>query len=209
MINILKSNETGLGILEHVNDGCWINAVNPSPDEINQLTELGLPDDFITYPLDLDERARIEWEDNGDTLIVIRIPYFQGTEADVPYITIPLGIVLTQRFILTVCSQQSDIILGLTSRRDLSTTKRNRFLLHTLLRTAQKYLTHLREINKIVGTLAKKGVTLIPLKVFFNERGYLKIELAFAKHKKLYDKKQQIKDREVKLEADRAKKLRY
>jgi magnesium transporter len=156
MIDIFKSDESGLVILEHIRDGCWINAVDPPPAEIDQMAELGLPYDFITYPLDRDERARIEWEDNGDTLVVIRIPYFQGTDADVPYITIPLGIVITQRFVMTVCSQQSDIINGFTSSRDLSTTKRNRFLLRILLCTAQKYLAHLREINKTVDTLEDK-----------------------------------------------------
>lgn len=53
----------------------------------------GVPQDFITYPLDFGEMPRTEKE-NGATLIVLRVPCFQGETADVPYTTVPLGIIL-------------------------------------------------------------------------------------------------------------------
>jgi SsrA-binding protein len=60
-----------------------------------------------------------------------------------------------------------------------------------------------REINKLIGEVSNKGMTLIPLKVYRNKRGFIKVELGVAKHKKKVDKKKQIKEREIKREASR------
>jgi magnesium transporter len=126
--------------------------VDPTPDEIERLSVEGIPMDFITYPLDLDERARTEREDDGKMLILIRIPYYQGPKADAPYITIPLGIILTDQYIITVCRWQTDIIREFESGRvkGLSTAKRIRFVLRILLSNASKFLAYLREINRNV-----------------------------------------------------------
>jgi magnesium transporter len=154
MITIYKNNETGLIRLPEPVKGSWINVINPSPEEIAQLQALGVPQDYIIYPLDLDERARTERE-NGELLIVLRIPYFQGAQADVPYITIPLGIILTENHILTICRMENDITSELANGRvkDLVTAKRLRFVLRLLLHTANKYLIYLREITKVVDAL--------------------------------------------------------
>ncbi len=151
MISIYKSTENGLEKFSEYVNNCWINVVDPTTDEIEQLQTLGVPLDFLTYPLDVDERSRSEREDNGTLLILLRIPYFQGPKVDVPYSTIPLGIVLTDHYILTVCRYQNDIIQEFASgrMRGLSTGKRNRFVLRILLATANKYLAYLREINRL------------------------------------------------------------
>lgn len=155
MITFLKNTETALERLDSVTPNCWINAIDPTSDEIEFLSGLGIPQDFVTYPLDIDERSRIEREDDGTLLILIRIPYFQGLKVDVPYITLPLGIILTDKYFVTVCRRQNDIINDFASGRmpKLSTTKRNRFVLRVLLSTAQKYLAYLREINKTVDVI--------------------------------------------------------
>jgi len=80
MITIYKSCEKGLITLTEPVSGCWINVSNPTPEEIAQIQALGIPQDYITYPLDLDERARTERED-GELLIVLRIPYVNGPDA--------------------------------------------------------------------------------------------------------------------------------
>jgi magnesium transporter len=154
MITIYKNSDTGLIRLPEPVKGSWINVINPSPEEIAQLQALGVPQDYILYPLDLDERARTERE-NGELLIVLRIPYFQGAQADVPYITIPLGIILTENHILTICKMENDITSELANGRvkDLVTAKRLRFVLRLLLHTANKYLIYLREITKVVDAL--------------------------------------------------------
>ena len=66
----------------------------------------------------------------------------------------------------------------------------------------RKLLAHKKEINKLIGETAQKGFTLIPLKVYFTH-GIAKVELALAKGKKLYDKREAIKLREVKRDVAR------
>jgi len=154
MITVYKNTESGLAVLDKPTSGCWIHVIDPTPEEIAQLQGMGIPQDYLTYPLDVDERARTERE-NGELLIVLRVPFYQGESADVPYATIPLGIVLTNDYLVTVCKRDNDILNEFTSGRvkGLSVGKRLRFILRLLLATAHKYLTYLREINKVVDAL--------------------------------------------------------
>jgi magnesium transporter len=154
MITIYKTGEQGLEVTPEVVKGCWINVVDPTPDELAQLRDLNVPSEFVTYPLDLDERPRVERED-GQTMILLRIPVYQGANADVPYATIPIGIVLDGQWIMTICRQDHDILRELAAGRvrGLSTAKRNRFILQLLLSAANKYLFYLREINRTVDGL--------------------------------------------------------
>ena len=156
MITILKSIEPGLHqTVTEITDGSWVSVIAPSADEVTRLhQELGIPQDFLTYPLDVYERARTERED-GVTLAILRIPCFQGEAADIPYNTVPLGIVLTDRAVITVCGTENSITEGLgTGRvRGLHTGKRNRFVLQLFYSVAIKYLSYLREINSVVERL--------------------------------------------------------
>ncbi len=58
----------------------------------------------------------------------------------------------------------------------------------------RKLLLHKRQIKRLMGLTAQRGLTLIPLRVYFNERGLAKIEIALAKGKRLYDKRKKIKE---------------
>ncbi|MCB2067102.1 MAG: SsrA-binding protein SmpB [Erythrobacter sp.] len=60
----------------------------------------------------------------------------------------------------------------------------------------RKLLLHSREIDKMVGAVERKGMTLIPLSIYFNGKGRAKVELALAKGKQAHDKRQSIKDRD-------------
>ena len=155
MINIYKSSSTGLEQISDFTSGCWVNMIDPTSDEIERLTSQGIPSDFITYPLDMDERARSEREDDGKMLILIRIPFFQGLTVDVPYSTLPLGMILTDQMIITVCRRQNDLTAEFASGKlkNLSTGKRIRFVLRLMLLNANKFLNHLRTINKMTEEL--------------------------------------------------------
>jgi SsrA-binding protein len=69
---------------------------------------------------------------------------------------------------------------------------------------ARKLLLHKGQIQKLSDKLAQKGLTLIPLKAYFNDRGYAKLEIALCKGKKLYDKRNDIKRKETDLDIRRA-----
>ena len=60
---------------------------------------------------------------------------------------------------------------------------------------ARKLLLHRRQINKLMGAVEREGMTLVPLKLYFNEKGRAKIELALARGKKLHDKRETEKQR--------------
>ena len=72
----------------------------------------------------------------------------------------------------------------------------------------RRLLLHKNQIKRIAGKLAQKGLTLIPLKVYFNDRGFVKLDLGLCKGKKLYDKRESIKRRETDLYMRRAIKNR-
>ncbi len=67
----------------------------------------------------------------------------------------------------------------------------------------RKLLLQKRELTKLLGRSLDKGLTIIPIRMFTNERGFAKVEIALAKGKKLYDKRDDIKERDIKREMDR------
>ncbi|MFR5263187.1 MAG: SsrA-binding protein SmpB [Christensenellales bacterium] len=70
----------------------------------------------------------------------------------------------------------------------------------------RKLLLHRREINKLIGKLKVGGITLIPLRIYLNDRGKAKIEIAVARGKKLYDKRDSIAKRDTERKMQRAMK---
>ncbi len=67
----------------------------------------------------------------------------------------------------------------------------------------RKLLLHRSEINKIIGTVSQTGYTLIPLRLYFNARNRVKLELGVCRGKKAYDKRQTIKERDLDRDRDR------
>ncbi|MDP2922638.1 MAG: SsrA-binding protein SmpB [Candidatus Omnitrophota bacterium] len=68
---------------------------------------------------------------------------------------------------------------------------------------ARKLLLHRKEINRLIGLVARRGFTLIPLKLYFNDKGFVKVEIALAKGKAIYDKRRKIKEKIVDREVQR------
>jgi len=68
----------------------------------------------------------------------------------------------------------------------------------------RKLLLHRSQINKLITQVSQKGLALVPLKAYFNDRGFVKVELGLCKGKKLFDRRQDIKRREADLEIRRA-----
>ncbi len=71
------------------------------------------------------------------------------------------------------------------------------------LRT-RKLLLHKRELRKLIGKLREKGLALIPLKIYFNEKGKAKVELGLARGKREYDKRAALKEKQSDREIERA-----
>lgn len=73
----------------------------------------------------------------------------------------------------------------------------------------RKLLLHKQEIRKLIGYTTMKGLTLVPLKMYINEEGKAKVEIAVARGKKNYDKRDDIAKRDAKRDMDRKMKERY
>lgn len=73
-------------------------------------------------------------------------------------------------------------------------------------KNARKLLLNKKELRKLEKEVKHSGLTIVPLRVFINERGLAKMQIALAKGKKLYDKRETIKDRESQRRLDRIKK---
>jgi len=73
---------------------------------------------------------------------------------------------------------------------------------HTPLRERKLLLTK-KELNKLQKTVKEKGLSIVPLRMFISERGWAKLEIGLGKGKKEYDKRNSIKDRDIKREMDR------
>jgi SsrA-binding protein len=78
----------------------------------------------------------------------------------------------------------------------------NRFN-HEPLRT-RKLLMHAREIRRLLGKIQEKGLTLVPLKLYFNDAGRVKVELGLARGRRAYDKRHEIAERDAKRDMQRA-----
>ena len=70
----------------------------------------------------------------------------------------------------------------------------------------RKLLLHKKEINRLIGKTEEKGYTLIPIKIYFSPRGWAKVQLALAKGKKKYDKRKELKEKELKRELESIRK---
>lgn len=67
----------------------------------------------------------------------------------------------------------------------------------------RKLLLHRKEIDRLIGDIACKGISIVPLKIYFNSRGMVKVELGICKGKKKADKKQALKDRDIKRQTEK------
>jgi magnesium transporter len=158
MVTVYKKSDLGLEQIDEVMPGTWIHLVDPTREEIEQLLPvIEAPEDFVMAALDEDERARTDRED-GVTLIILRVPYFFGQDDDLPYGTVPLGIILAPGYLVTVCKFHTGIADDLLGYRikGLSTAKHVRLILHILQVTAQKYLAYLRHIDAAIEAVEAK-----------------------------------------------------
>ena len=112
MITIWKQKEV-LQQIQKFERNCWVNVINPTQDEILRLiTELRVPDYFISDILDIDERSRIENDDRW-FMIITRIPIYRF-DNNVPFVTVPQGILISAHSIITICISDNEIINDLT-----------------------------------------------------------------------------------------------
>jgi magnesium transporter len=159
MIKIYQSTGSGLEVVDRPAKGCWIDLIDPSVEDARRAVEgLGVPAEaaraFVKTALAPDSVPRAE-KAGGALFIVARVPHFQGEGARIPYLTVPLGIILTDEFTVTICKQDHGVLHNLDEERKsaFSTHKPHIFVLHFLWGIATRYLAHLSKINEAIDRL--------------------------------------------------------
>lgn len=149
MIEILKTEGNKLvelGINE-AQSGSWFNLIAPAYDEIQKVSlVLNLDESFLRNSLDVDERSRIEIEEDS-VLIITNIPIMEDEGA---YDTLPLGIIFTRTGFITVSSKKNKVISSFNkdTAGSFNTQDKTKFLLDILFRSTKYYLRYLNYIYK-------------------------------------------------------------
>ena len=130
--------------------GCWVNVVEPTAEELDSLkNQFGLPEDFLNDISDIDERPRMERNENW-ICTILRIPIVR-TNQDIPFVTIPLGVMVSGDYIVTVCHYANFLVsdfIDHTQKRNINISTTPDFILRLLKSAAYWYLRYLKEMKK-------------------------------------------------------------
>mgnify|MGYP000847463317 CR=1 FL=1 len=151
MISYFKTIDGRIKKIEHYEVGCWINCIAPDSNEVQRLIDdFQIDPDFLRASLDEEESSHIDMED-GNTLIILDIPIAKKSEKNITYHTMPIGIMLTEKNVITVCLNDNTVIGELSEGifRNIYTNLRTQFVLNIILRASVKYLQYLKQIDKI------------------------------------------------------------
>lgn len=155
MIQIFKNFKEPTKI-DQPQEGCWIHVTEPDEVEIKTLTNTyHLPSDLVNDILDIDERSRIEF-DKDWTLIILRISS-DSKDQNLPFYTIPLGVFITQKYTITICLEDNDVLPKnhLTNFKGAQhqITNNINFVLQLFLNSGKLYLRHLKKINQMTSLI--------------------------------------------------------
>lgn len=152
MIKIYKTDESTLKLsnISNVEPQAWIHMVAPTKEEINLVSEkTGIAKGLFVKVLDEEEISRVEKEGEA-TLIVADIPYMVDYSVKNKYRTLPLGIIASNEYIVTILLKESklfeDFENGLV--KEFDTSKKTKFTIQLFLRISQGYLMALNKMNK-------------------------------------------------------------
>mgnify|MGYP002852052268 CR=1 FL=1 len=144
------------GGIKHIDawqPNCWVQVTCPVEDDVVYLEkELGMPDYFLSDVADTDERARYDL-DEGWLMIILRIPHLKSVTSRSPYTTIPLGIVIKDDKIITICHQETRMMLDFINhqmRRGDGFTDAADLVFRTFLSASVWYLKYLKQVNGII-----------------------------------------------------------
>ena len=153
MISYYASRNGRLEEMEQLEDRCWICLTPPFAAEelAGVANDFELPPDFLTDPLDTDERSRYEREE-GARLIVVNTPVLSQADGDNEgiYITVPIGIILADDHLITITSSANHPVLRLfieNKIRNVDPARRSHFVLRIFEHTVYRFLTCLKRLN--------------------------------------------------------------
>lgn len=143
----------GIRQIESWEPGCWIQVTCPVEDDVRYLIEeLNIPDYFIEDISDTDERARYDY-DEGWLMIILRIPHLKTVTSRSPYTTVPLGILIKENKIITICNQETKMMLDFIShqmKRAEGFIDATDLVFRLFLSASVWYLKYLKQVNGLI-----------------------------------------------------------
>lgn len=143
----------GIHAIEEWEPNCWIQVTSPTEQDRRELEEeYHIPDYFLSDISDADERARFEY-DEGWQLIILRIPYMKEVRSRTPYTTVPLGIIHKGEVLITVCYFENDMMTDFVSyqkRRGEGFTDYVDMIFRLFLSSSVWYLKRLKQISMLL-----------------------------------------------------------
>ena len=150
MVKYFRTDDQVLYNEEKLCDGCWTQMIAPTQEECEYIAEKLMVDiEDVQAALDPEASSRIELQD-GYTLILVDVPALEVRHEKQVYTTIPLGIILTQDVIVTICTEDTPVLQSFINKRvkEFSTKKRLRCVYQILYNAAANYQSNLRTIDK-------------------------------------------------------------
>jgi magnesium transporter len=149
MIKIYRTENSKIGEEHAFEPGSWIQLTDPSIDELELISkrfEIDIAD--VRAAMDADESSRVELEDDY-TLILVDIPIIEIRNDQKAYTAIPLGILLLDDYLITICAEETPVLQYFVNStvREFSTKKQMRFVYQILYRTCMVYQLYLRTID--------------------------------------------------------------
>ena len=158
MLDIYRTDDSIIHETDSFAPGCWIKLTAPTTDECEQVAgdfDMDIVD--VRAALDEEESSRITVED-GYTMILVDIPTAEERNDRHTYTTIPLGILLREDVIITVCSEETSVLRSFIDHRikEFSTKKQMRFTYQILYNTSMVYQSLLRTIDRARTEIEEK-----------------------------------------------------
>ena len=131
----------------------WVNVECPTPEDLQFLMDrFNVPESFLSDIADTDERPRIEYEGNW-LLTILRIP-LQNQDHDIPFNTVPIGIITNNEIIVSVCYHKTDLIpdfIRYTQRKELQIKNKYELILRLIHSSAVWFLKYLNQLRRHRG----------------------------------------------------------
>ena len=148
-----------LRTLNQWQENCWIQITCPSQtDEEYLVNDLKVPSYFLDDIRDKDERARYEF-DEGWILIILRIPYVKEIRSRTPHTTVPLGILIHDDIVITVCNYETNMMIDFVSyqqKRNQGFTDAVDLVFRLFLSSSVWYLKRLKQISALIDESKQK-----------------------------------------------------
>ena len=158
MLKIFAAEDNRIDELDRIQPGSWVALTNPSQDELDRVKAVTKIDmDALKAALDEEERSRIEAEDEYQ-MVIADIPVIEEDEDTVSYFTIPMSVIITENYVVTVCLRETPILTAFMHGRvkNFYTRMKTRFIFQILYRNASLFLQYLRSIERRSEIIEKK-----------------------------------------------------